>query len=395
MRSCKMSVCQGRGGLVKVLHATNIVSHHQLPLARRIADLVGSENFRFVATQPPSGERRRLGWTQDDDAPWILRAGESSADRDVAQRWWDEADVVLCGERTLTQFRDRLHKGQLVFYMSERWWKPPIGMARLLHPRFLSMALAFRALASSPRFHFLAVGGFAASDMARWAPFPNRMWKWGYFSPEPGEDVMQDRDRNVFEILWAGRMLHWKRVDTLLRGFSIVAHEAPSAHLTLVGSGPREKSLRHLAARLGLRERVTFRPSVPAQEVRRFMQRAQVYVLPSTGQEGWGAVLNEAMSEGCAVVASQQTGAARSLLLDGENGWLFRAGDWQELGHILCSIRANPERRRAVAEAGRRTVIELWSSGTAASRFVAVCQALLVGSELPFYCSGPMSKAGT
>lgn len=379
---------------MKVLHVTNIVSHHQLPLARRIAEIVGPESFRFVAMQPPSGERLRIGWTPDDDAPWILRAGESPADRDVAQRWWDKADVVLCGERILARFRDRLDNGKLVFYMSERWWKPPLGMARLLQPRFLRMALAFRSLALSPSFHFMAVGGFAARDMSRWIPFPNRMWKWGYFPPEPAEDAMRDRDRSGFEVLWAGRMLQWKRVDTLLRGFSIVAHEAPSAHLTLVGSGSREKSLRYLAARLGLGERVTFYPSVPTQEVRRFMRRAHVYVLSSTGQEGWGAVLNEAMSEGCAVVASQQTGAARTMLVDGENSWLFRSGDWRGLGDILCSIRVNPERRRAVAEAGLRTVAELWSPRTAASRFIAVCQALLVGSGLPAYYSGPMSKAG-
>ena len=123
------------------------------------------------------------------------------------------------------------------------------------------------------------------------------------------------------------------------------------------------------------------------------MQRAHVYVLPSSGQEGWGVVLNEAMSEGCAVVASQQTGAARTMLLDGENGWLFRPGDWRGLGDILCSVRADPERRRAVAEAGRRTVTELWSPLTGGSRFIAVCQALLNGSDLPTYYSGPMSKA--
>ena len=378
---------------MKILLITSVISHHFLPLARRLADSVGPDNFYFVATQPLSEERKSLGWTQDAHENWILRAGENPVDRDIARRWWDKADVILCDQRILERFRDRLDQGRPVIYMSERWWKPPLGMARLLHPRFLRMALAFRALALSPKLHYLAVGGFAASDMSHWAPFPDRMWKWAYYPPEPEEGVLPDRDLSGFEVLWAGRMLRWKRVDTLLRGFSMLVCEAPSAHLTLVGCGPSEISLRRLAANLGLTEHISFHPSMPAQEVRKFMRRSDVYVLPSTGQEGWGAVLNEAMSEGCAVVASQQTGAARTLLIDGENGWLFRAGDWRGLGHILCSIYANPEHRRTVAETGRRAVADLWSPGIAASRLIVFCQALLEGTEIPGYRSGPLSPA--
>ena len=81
------------------------------------------------------------------------------------------------------------------------------------------------------------------------------------------------------------------------------------------------------------------------------------------------------------------------MLLDGENGWLFRPGDWRGLGEILCSVRVDPGRRQAVAELGRRTVTGLWSPRTGGSRLIAVCQALLESSDLPTYDSGPMSKA--
>jgi glycosyltransferase involved in cell wall biosynthesis len=333
-----------------------------------------------------------MGWDCEAPEHWVLHPYECEGHRREFEDWWREADVVLCGEALMGMFAERLREGRLTFYMSERWWKPPIGMARLLHPRFAWMATRFFRMARSPHFHFLPAGRYAASDMKRLGVFPGRMWQWGYFTAllEPSSDVPPRREG--FEVLWAGRMLGWKRVDTLIRAFCLLQKKDEHAKLTLIGDGPRRAELGRLARRLGILNKVTFRASMPAREVRDQMRRSHVFVLSSNGGEGWGAVVNEAMSEGCAVVGSEGAGAARTIIQHAENGFLFKPGDWRTLGELLFRLCEDEPLRLRLAEAGQRTIAEEWSPSVAAGRLLAVCEALLSGRSVPNYASGPMKR---
>ncbi len=380
---------------MRVLHVTNIISHHQLPLARQLAATVGGSSFRFAAVSTPNREiLRRRGWNIEETEnlePWILLADEKDADRLEYDKWWDDADVVIAGYRGVPRLADRVRRGKLTFYMSERWWKPPIGMARLLHPRFAWMAYRFFQLSRSPSFHFLPMGGYATSDIRRIAAFPRRTWNWGYVTDVP-DPLPTCRERgDAFHILWAGRMLAWKRVDTLVRAFALLLRQNPNSRLTLIGDGCRCESLKQLVKKLGVGGNVDFHSSVPFAQVRQWMRNAHVYVLPSNSYEGWGAVLNEAMSECCCVVASQAGGAAKTMIRHGENGLLFQCGNHGQLSNLLIQLSSDEPLRRKLAEAGQRTVAEEWSPKTAAERFLAVSQSLLAGQQPPTYDAGPMA----
>lgn len=377
------------------MHVTNFVNPLQMPVARYLVGQLGEENYRYAATLPmESGavtERVGMGWHCGDQEAWILGVRRSDAARCEYLKWWAEADVVLCGERAVTLMQQRLRRGKLTFYMSERWWKPPLGMGRLAHPRFALMALRFKQLAASRMFHYLAIGHYAAEDMKRWAAFGGRSRLWGYFTalPTPLQGVTRRETR--WEVLWAGRMLGWKRVDTLVKAFGVLRKQDNSARLSLIGHGPERQGLEALTVRLGLGGAVNFHPSLPMEQVWARMHAAQVYVLPSNGYEGWGAVVNEAMSQGCAVVASAAAGSAKTMIHHGENGLLFRPGDWRQLGELLCQLSTDETLRLRLAQAGQRTVAERWSPQVAAGRFLAVSEALLSQRPLPAYESGPMS----
>jgi glycosyltransferase involved in cell wall biosynthesis len=375
---------------MRVLQITNIISHHQLPLARCLAEHVGTDNFRFAVTELPDAERTQLGWNCDEQESWILRPAEVEADRLEFERWWDEADVVICGERLLTQIKQRLDRGKLTFYMSERWGKPPIGMARLLSPRYAAMAHQFRRLASSPHFHYLPMGGYAARDMRWIARFRGRMWRWGYFMSTPVPLPSCSRRGAGFQVLWAGRMLDWKRVDTLIRAFSKLLAVRPDATLTLVGEGPERKSLEQLAEKLLPPGSYRFMPFRPVSEITMLMRHHHVYVLPSNAYEGWGAVVNEAMAEGCVVIASNAAGSAGSIIRHGDNGLLFAPGDWQRLGDLLCAVAGDEEMRARLARAGQECIVGNWSPKVAADRLLTVARSLLAGQPAPSYDDGPM-----
>lgn len=376
---------------MRILQVTNIISHHQLPLARCLASLVGENNFRFAVTEALHQERQRLGWSSEASEPWILRTGESDADRQEFERWWDTADVVFCGERLYDLMEQRVQQKKLTFYMSERWFKPPVGAARLMFPNYIMMVLRFRRLAASPCFHYLPMGAYAVTDMRRIARFPGRMWRWGYFTATPEPVPSSDRADSGIKVLWAGRMLNWKRVDTLIRAFSQLVSSQPDATLTLVGDGPQRPALVQLATRLLPPDSFRFMDPQPVAEIARLMRQHHIYVLPSTGAEGWGGVVNESMVEGCVIIASEAAGAAKSIINHGQNGLLFRPGDWQLLGSQLCAVAGDANMRSRLARTGQKTLLERWSPQVAAERLVAVSQAQLAGKPAPGYDDGPMA----
>lgn len=381
---------------MKILQVTNIVSHHQLPLARELCELVGAENFRFAAMQGADPSRTENGWKSDYSESWIIRPSESNDDREEFERFWDEADVVLCGERLIDKMQERVSQGKLVFYMSERWWKPPIGAFRLLHPGFLKKALKFRALSKNEYFHYLPTGPFAAKDLACFTSMKGRTWSWGYFTdtPEVKRHSIQTRQRDEpLKVLWVGRMLPLKRVDLLIRAVARINDAGQRLHLTLIGDGTERKKLEKLAARLLDSDDYTIKGFIPASEVPQVMAEHDIYVLPSNSYEGWGAVVNEAMAVGCAVIASDQTGAGRSLIEHGFNGLLFESGSIDELMRCLSLFLDDQEFRIKASEEGRKDIFGFWSPSIGSHRFISICNCLIdKENPTPVYTKGPMKS---
>lgn len=377
---------------MRILQVSNLVSHHQLPLARALCQLVGENNFRFCATQAPDAERIRLGWNSDDNDPWILRSAERDEDRIEFELWWDSADIVICGERRFVRMGDRLAKGKLCFYMSERWWKPPFGLVRLLHPSFLSMAMKFRQISKSSEFHYLSIGLNAGKDISLISNLQGRIWRWGYFTDTITSVVERSMTNNRLKILWAGRMLKLKKIDTIIRAVAELAQNQIEFELTFVGDGPERPALEQLASKLLDSRSYVFLNPVSSRHVQEIMCQHNVYILSSSSFEGWGAVINEAMACGCAVVASNAAGAASAMIKDGVNGLLFTPGDWRKLAELLEQLAGSNQLRKNLANAAQRTSKEVWSPQVAAERFYITAKRLLENDALSFYTEGPMSQ---
>lgn len=132
----------------------------------------------------------------------------------------------------------------------------------------------------------------------------------------------------MLRILWVGRMLDWKRVDTLVK--SCVSDTLKDkVELHLYGHGPEEEKLKRLAAE---GTNVFFHDFVPVAQVRDLMRAHDVYVLPSDGGEGWGAVVSEALEEGMKVLGTTGAGSSATIL---PLTHLFKAGDVDCLIELL------------------------------------------------------------
>jgi glycosyltransferase involved in cell wall biosynthesis len=185
----------------------------------------------------------------------------------------------------------------------------------------------------------------------------------------PGVDTTRFRvtdPPSESHVLSVGRLVWEKGHQDLLRALALV----PGLRATIVGAGPEEARLRAHARDLGVDGRVTWRTSVPYDEMPGVFAAATCFVLASLPTPMWeeqfGMVLAEAAAAGLPIAAAS-SGAIPEVLRG--HGTLFAPGDWQALAEILASL---PTERSRPAE-----LVELYSTEAAAARIAAAYDSVL------------------
>ena len=153
-------------------------------------------------------------------------------------------------------------------------------------------------------------------------------------------------------ILFAGRLLALKGIETLLRAVSELGGDI---RLLLAGPGDRTK-WRALARSLGLGpDRCAFLGPVPYAEMPALYRRANAVVLPSH-VESCPMVALEAMASGVPLIASA-AGGIPEIVRDGVTGWLFLPGDVGRLRERLELVLGDGSQVRDVCRAAREWVV--------------------------------------
>ncbi len=160
--------------------------------------------------------------------------------------------------------------------------------------------------------------------------------------------------RTENRILFVGRVTGEKQIDVLLRALTLLPAEL-DAKVEIVGGGDQKRNLEHLAAELGIADRVTFTGYVTDEELRGAYHRASVLAMPSIA-ELQSIVTMEAMASALPVVAANAM-ALPHLVHDGENGYLFEPSNPDDLAAKLRTVlEASPEEYRAMKEASIRLI---------------------------------------
>ncbi|MDP4673704.1 MAG: glycosyltransferase family 4 protein, partial [Solirubrobacteraceae bacterium] len=113
-----------------------------------------------------------------------------------------------------------------------------------------------------------------------------------------------------------------------------------------------------------------------AGQMRDLYAAADIWLVPSLAtrafREPWGLVVNEAMLQGTAVIASDAVGAAAGgLVSDGETGLVVETGNEAALAAAIQSLERDPAQREKLAAAGRDAAAcydyKAWAAGCAAA----------------------------
>ena len=153
-----------------------------------------------------------------------------------------------------------------------------------------------------------------------------------------------------------------------------------------------KKQLEKLIKRLGVEEYVSLKGNRPNSEILRAMRDSDIFLFTSDKLEGWGAVANESMANGCALVTSDAIGSTGYLVTHKETGMIFKSGDIDSLYKQVKYLMDNPQERKKIAHAGRQSMVEVWNPSNAAQSLLQLIEDLKEGRDTSILV-GPCSKA--
>ncbi len=140
---------------------------------------------------------------------------------------------------------------------------------------------------------------------------------------------------------FAGSFYSYEGLDLLLEALSKVLAAKPGTKILLIGGGPEEARLKAISETLGLGDKVVFTGRVPHDEVQDYYQLIDILVYPRISGRLTELVTPlkplEAMAQERIVLASD-VGGHKELIEHGRTGYLFKAGDVEDLARSVLSI---------------------------------------------------------
>ena len=194
----------------------------------------------------------------------------------------------------------------------------------------------------------------AVSEAAAWT---GKRWFGGQYMIVPnGVDVEAapqgpKPQRDELRLLFLGRAEERKGLPVLLSAFQALVEHVPS-RLTLVGAEPEDVC--RLIADPDVLSHIDVLGKVSDSVLWRQLGEADLLCAPSLTGESFGMVLTEAFAAGTPVIASRIAGYS-DVVTEGVDGVLVPPADPQALAEELQLLSHEPERLRAMGEAGRRS----------------------------------------
>lgn len=378
---------------MKITFYSNYLNHHQIPFCNEMYKLLG-DDYKFVATEPMEQERVKLGWGLSEHYPYEIRSYENEYTYNQCLKLGMKSDVVITGSAPDLFIKERLKQNKLTFRYSERLFKK--GMWRLVDPRLFRAMFMHHTRYRNKNLYMLCASAYTARDVSLIGAYPNKLYKWGYFPEIKGynvEELFENKNKEPITILWCGRFLKLKHPEKAVLVMKRLKENGFDCTLDFIGDGPIYKEIRTMVNSLRLDDRIKFLGSLSPNKVREYMEKANIYLFTSDRQEGWGAVLNESMNSGCAVVASQEIGSVPFLIKHSENGFIYKDNDINDLYSKVGILVKDADLRTKLGTNAVRTIEKLWNPKVAAERLVTFCNGLL-NEEIIEFKDGPCSRAG-
>ncbi len=350
---------------IKFVFVSNYLNHHQIPFCNAMYELMQG-SFVFIQTEAMEEERVRMGWNQQISKPYLkLYYQEPEKCKELIA----DARVVLFGGSDEESYIEaRLEAGKPVVRYSERLYKT--GQWKAVSPRGLRKKYHDHTRYRKAPVYLLCSGAYVASDFHIVRAYPRKMYCWGYF-PETKhyeiEALLAEKGwKDQPYLLWAARMIDWKHPELPMETARYLKEKGLAFHMEIIGGGDMLEQLQAMRSQYGLETYVDLPGFMTPEQVRQHMEKADIFLFTSDRQEGWGAVANEAMNSGCALVANHMIGAVPYLVQHEKNGLIYRDGHKEQLFELAEQLVKDKELCRSLGRNAYETITKTWNAENAA-----------------------------
>ncbi len=170
----------------------------------------------------------------------------------------------------------------------------------------------------------------------------------------------------------AGRLDPIKRLDIFLGAAQQIAASRPNARFVIAGEGKEESSLRALARRLGVQDRVLFLGH--RSDVYDVLRAMDIFVLCSD-HEGLPNALLESLYLGVPVVV-RPVGGVAEVIQDGVNGTWVESSEPSALAAACLELLHDDTRRILLARAGAEVIAKNFTADRSADQVAQLYRSL-------------------
>jgi glycosyltransferase involved in cell wall biosynthesis len=174
-----------------------------------------------------------------------------------------------------------------------------------------------------------------------------------------------------------GRLHADKGLDILFEALADPSLRGHDWRLALAGEGEDEASLRQLARRLGIADRIEFRGWY--DDPKRFFGEIDVLCMPSR-TESFGLVLIEALAEAVPVITSDAPGP-REIAADGHDALVVAVEDRNGLSRAIQRLLEDEGLALALGRQGQKTILARYGFDGVAARLAQTLPRLLPGLD--------------
>lgn len=380
---------------MNIVFFSNFLNHHQALVADELYQQTDG-HYTFVEVMPIPEWLIKSGYPDYSRKPYLLQAWINEETMKTARHLAVEADVALFAGFEVLEFEKyRLSlTNKITFDVSERWLKR--GLLNLFSPRILQLFWAYKKgnWVNKPVYK-LCSSAFAADDHRRLNMYQDKCFKWGYFTNVSlAVDCKQKSiPYNKFvRLMWCARFLKWKHPELPIKLAASLRKKGYNFHIDMYGTGAKLREMKALATKLEVNSVLTFHGNKSNADILQEMRAHDIFLFTSDKNEGWGAVANEAMSQGCVLVGADSIGSVPYLVTDGVNGLIFQSCNFKMFEQKVISLIEDEEYRHNLSLNGIKTMQYIWSPQNAARSLLQLIDDLEKRRNLSIL-NGPCSIA--
>lgn len=369
---------------MKIVFVSGFLNNHLLPLCDELAK---RSEFFFVATQ----DWKVQGYNRSAiHSKYVLNYYEPTS-RSKIDELIKECDVGIFGGSSDILLEMRKATGKISFIYSERLFKH--GKWRYLIPRVRKIYNQ-RFNKNYQNVFVLCASSYVVDDL-KVLSFPlQRCFKFGYFPKIEKcdfRDIICQKNERKLELLFVGRLIKLKKVDDILECCTYLKKSNYDFTLRIIGDGPEKGNIERIISKSGLNDFVELLGEKSSDIVAEYMQKSSILYFSSNKAEGWGAVVNEALSYGCAIIASDACGSTKYLISEGYNGEIYHVGNAYEMFQKTVEFWES-ECKMEIYKNAYNTIAKLWNAEVAAQRLIQLSYNILYQNNSEPFKNGPVSR---